>query len=927
MADDCIFMNCVERRGSGHFFCITDYFIVVKWQCGKKRTARYSAVRKGFSENEGRQKRKKRKLPCGQTIIERRKIMKKKVLSLLLVSAMLTGLTACGGDSNSGTSADGSSAAAGSESTEASDNGGAAASDDNATYTYNLATDVFPTNWNPFVYETNTAKECVMDYTTSTLYYFDYNETMDGYALVPRMAVGEPEDVTADYVGKYGVEEGDTAKVWKITLRDDLKWEDGTPITAQSYVNSAKLLLDPVAKNSRADDYFYGSSFKVVNAKNYLYAGTTAFASVMTQGATIYYDLADLTADENGVLTADGKQIGFYLDDGAEWGSDGLQAYYDAYGAETFTVDGVDQFAEYIQPAADEDGFVLVTEEVRKALSNMIAILHGSTDEDTRAAGADGDYAYQEWEEFCYFGESYPEMDFSEVGIFALSDYELCYAIEAPLEGFYLKYAMPDVLVYEELYKQCESVVDGVYNNTYGTSAETYKSYGPYVLSGFQMDKEIQLTRNENFFGLEDGKYQTTNISIRYVGDASTRLQMFLSGQLDSYGLTSEDMEAYSTSDWTYYSTGASTFFVAMNPDMELLKTNQEALGANYNKTILTVKEFRQALSYSLDRAAFALASAPTNSAAYGMYSSLIIYDPDTGATYRGTDEAKQVLVDFWGLADEIGDGKMYATMDDAIDSITGYNLTMAREYFDKAYDIAIADGLMDEDDTIEIKLGMYNNSNFQTKGAEFLQNNWIDAVKGTKLEGKLTFTTDDTISDDFGGALRECRVDMLFGVGFSGSALDPYNLIQCYTTDDSLRYNTCWDTENEMLTVELNGTKYTASVADWTYAISGETINMIAEDGTTSEFRAGAADDNAQERFKVLTAIEGAVLDRYELLPLIDDNSASLKSMQTKMYSEEYIFGVGFNGSDGVEYLTYNYNDAEWDEFVASQGGTLTYN
>ncbi len=845
--------------------------------------------------------------------------MKKKVLCLMLAATMVASMAACGKDDTPASNS--------SESNSAESNGNSETPvADNATYTLNLATDVFPTNWSPFVYETNTARECVMDYTTSSLYYFDYNDTMDGYELVPRMAVGEPEDITADYVGKYGVEEGDTAKVWKITLRDDLKWEDGTPITAQSYVNSAKLLLDPVAKNSRADDYFYGGSFKLVNAKNYLYGGTTAFANPMTQSFTVYYNVEDLVPDENGVYTVDGNQVGFYLTDGAEWG-DGIQAYYDAYGAETFTIDGVDLFADVIAPAADADGLVLVTEDVRKALSNMVAILHGSTDEDTRAAGADGDYAYQEWEEFCYIGQNYEAIDFSEVGIFALSDYELCYAIESPLEGFYLKYAMPDVLVYEELYKQCESITDGVYNNTYGTSADTWKSYGPYKLSSFQMDKEIHLTRNENFFGLTDGKYQTTDINIQYVGDASTRLQMFLSGQLDSYGLTAEDMEAYSTSDWTYYSTGASTFFVAMNPVMDLLKTNQEALGANYNKTILTVKEFRQALSYSLDRAAFALAAAPTNSAAYGVYSSLIIYDPEQGSTYRSTDEAKQVLVNFWGLADEIGAGKMYATVDEAIDSITGYNLAMAKEYFDKAYDIAIEQGLMDEDDVVEIKIGMYNNSNFQTKGVEFLQNNWIDAVKGTKLEGKLTFTTDDTISDDFGGALRECRVDMLFGVGFTGSALDPYNLIQCYTTDDSLRYNVCWDTENDMLTVNLNGTDYTASVADWTYTISGEKITVTAADGTTSEFSAGVADGNSTERFQILAALEGAVLERFELLPLIDDCAASLKSMQTKMYSEEYIFGVGFNGADGVEYLTYNYNDAEWDEYVSSQGGTLNYN
>lgn len=849
----------------------------------------------------------------------------KKFLALVLAAAMTMPLAACG-DNNADNQSSGSTP--GSESTPSSQESSSQTQEPAVkdTYTLHLSESTFPTNWNPFTYETNTANSDIMQYCVTSMYTFDYNDTMDGYVLVPLAAVGEPEDITKNYVGRYGVEEGDTAKVWKVTIRDDLKWEDGTAITAHDYVKSAELLLDPRANNSRADDYFYGGSFKLVNAKDYLYGGTTAFADKMTLGASRYYALEDLTADENGVLTTGGSQIAFFLEDGNDWGS-GIKAYYDKYGAETFSVDGVDVYAEYIQPAADADGKVLVTEEVRKALSNMIAILHGAANEEAYAESA-GDYAYQEWEEFCYIGKDYPVLNFSEVGIFALSDTELCYAIESPLEGFYLKYALPDVLVNEKLYLACEKIDGDVYSNTYGTSVDTWMSYGPYKLVGYQMDKEIALTKNEYYFdnGKED-VYQATDINIQYVAEAATCLQMFLSGQLDTYGLSAEDMEAYSTSDWAYYSTGASTFFVAMNPIKNLLEEQQSALGANYNKTILTLKEFRQALSFSLDRAAFALAAAPTNTAAFGMFSDLIIYDPDNGSTYRSTDEAKKVLVEFWGLADEIGTGKMYATMDDAIASITGYNLSMAKEYFDKAYDLAIEQGLMSENDTIEIKIGMYNTKNFQTKGIEFLQNNWIDAVKGTKLEGKLTFSTDDTIGDDFGNALRQCRVDMLFGVGFTGSALDPYNLMQVYTTEDALRYNTCWDTANDMLTINLSGKDYTASVADWTYTISGEKINVKDADGNISEFSAGAADDNATERFQILAALESAALNRYELLPLIDDNGASLYARKLKMYSEEYIFGVGFNGPDGVKYLKFNYTDAEWDEYVKSQGGTLTYN
>lgn len=851
--------------------------------------------------------------------------MKKKLISLLLASAMVVSLAACGGK---GDEPAGNDVTPGAETTPSDDaqpgddgENTTPAVDENASYTYNTSTTAFPTNWSPALQQTN-EDQTLLQYLEAPLYAFDYNDTMDGYKLIPCAAAGDPTDVTADYVGQWGIEEGDTARVWSFPLREDVKWEDGTPITAHDYVRSAELMLDPVAKNHRADS-FYASSLKVVNAKNYLYAGQHAYLNPMIVNMTDdeYIPVDSFEVNEEGLLTVDGKDLAVDLNTGSSWGAS-LGDYYSE--GMYVNADGVDVYAEILEPNANADGFVPVTQEVYDAVSLCIAQLHGYADADAYAADA-GDYAYLEAQEMMNYGETYEEMDFSEVGFAAPSDYELVIALDVPLEGFYLRYSFTNGwLLKEDLYLSCESVVDGVYTNTYGTSAETTASYGPYKLTSFQKDKEYVLERNENYFDLE-GKYQTTRIVMHCVAEAATRLQMFLNGELDSYGLTSDDMETYATSDYTYYATEASTFFVAMNPDMDALAANQAALGDNFNKTILTVKEFRQALSYSLDRASFALATAPTNSPAYGVYSNLIIYDPEVGSTYRSTDEAKQVLVDFWGLTDDIGEGKLYENMDDAIDSITGYNLEMAREKFNEAYDIAKEQGLIDDDDVIQLMIGIPDGeSNFYNKGNEFLVNCWTEAVVGTPFEGRLTFALNDTLGNGFGTALRNNEVDILFGVGFTGSALDPYNLIQCYTTDDNLRYNTCWDSANDMLTINLGGKDWTASVADWTYTISGEKITIKDADGNTQEFSAGVTDDNSQERFEILAALEGAVLERYELLPLIDDSSAELKSMKINFATEDYVFGMAFGG---IKYYTYNYTDDEWAAFVAEQGGTLTYN
>lgn len=838
----------------------------------------------------------------------------KRVLALTLSATMVFSLAACNknsGNETTTTSAEGTSADATTQGTSEEQTTTATPVADDATYTYNYALTDFPTNWNVHTYQTNTDTE-ILGYITEGFYEFDYNDTMDGYKIVPGAAAAEPVDVTADYIGQYGLVEGDANRAWKIELRNDLCWEDGTPITAQDYVTSAQLLLDPVAKNYRGDS-LYSGNLEIVGAKNYLYGGTHAYDTLLIINGDEYFDINTAEVGENGEYLVDGHDIAFRLDDAAAWGA-----------AISDNVSPEDENYAALAALADEDGNIIATADSVAMLSTIIAQLHGYESTEAYAADA-GDYAYQEWEEFGYLGTTYDKVDFSTVGIFATSDTELVLVLAKELSGFYLLYSLSDSwLVNEKLYKKCESVVDGVYQNSYCTSAETTISYGPYKLASYQADKQFVLERNDLHHDVKDGFYQTTKIQCDCVAEAATRLEMFLNGQLDGYGLTADDMEAYQSSDYTYYTTEPSTFYIALNPTLSALQAEEANLGAGYNKTILTVKEFRQALCYALDRTAFALATAPTNNAAFSVYSDLIIANPETGESYRSGEAAKQVLVDFWGLTDEVGAGKMYETLDDAIASITGYNLALAKEKFDEAYDIAVADGLMKEGDKVQIKIGLPNSTtNFYSKGYEFLVNCYTEAVVGTKLEGKLEFTMDDTLGNGFGEALRANQVDMLFGVGWSGSALDPYNLMEAYTSED-YRYNRCWDTESEMLTIELNGTEYTASVMDWNRAIMGEEVTITAADGTKTAYKAGTSDDKDEERYLILTALEGAVLETYEMIPMIDASSAALKGMQIEYYTEDYVYGVGRHG--GFKYLTYNYSDAEWEEFVASQGGQLNY-
>lgn len=814
----------------------------------------------------------------------------KKLLSLVLAVVMVLGLVACGGNGGSETTAP-------VETTTPAVEG---------TYTYNYALAEFPTNWNYHTYQTNIDAE-ILDYISSSFYVFDYNETKDGYAMVDGMAVGDPVDVTADYVGQYGIVEGDTAKAYILNLRQDLKWQDGTPITANDFVESAKRLLNPEAQNYRADG-MYAGSVQIHNAEAYLKQGQVN----MTENnlAPTRYLVADLVKAEDGTYTTpDGIPMyiatGFALTD---WlGGNTLQYYVEGYGDAMFDVESFNALAAM----ANEEGLVAATDETIDLLTKVITF------------SADWGESADNIPDYLVYEVTYPEVAWENVGWFAKSDYELVFVMDAPLDGFYLKYNLPAPLVNIEMYDACASVVDGVYTNTYCTSAETTMSYGPYKLTSYQADKQYVLEKNEYFYDLSEDTYQATSIVVDCVKEPATRLELFLQGKLDTFGLSKDYMDEYQMSDYTYYATGDSTFAMVFNPDAEALVTAQAAAGENINKTILTIKEFRQAMSYALDRNAFCLATSPMNAPGFGLFSGLIVSDPEAGTAYRTTDVAKNVLAEFWGVSEEYGEGKLYADIDEAIDSITGYNLGKAQELFNVAYDMAIEQGLMDEDDVVEIKIGTPNNTaTFYNNGYEFLVNNYTEAVKGTKLEGKLTFSRDDTLGNAFSDALKNNQVDMLFGVGWTGSALDPYGLIEAYVYTD-YQYDDCTDFTAITCDIEINGTVYTASVQDWQKIMSGAACTITAADGSTMEYSCGTADKDPETRLAILGALEGAVLQNYNFLPIMDDASAQLRGQQIEYYTEEYIFGMGFGG---MKYYTFNYTDAEWDAYVAENNGELDY-
>jgi ABC-type transport system substrate-binding protein len=458
-------------------------------------------------------------------------------------------------------------------------------------------------------------------------------------------------------------------------------------------------------------------------------------------------------------------------------------------------------------------------------------------------------------------------------------------------------------------------------------------AYGPYKLTYFQLDKQIVLETNPYWYGYSDparaGQFMTTKVVYDWINDPETAMSAFLRGELDSKGLDSDYIAEYTGSERIYYTDGSSTWFIALNPD-EVAYAEWESSNPGYDKSILTMKEFRMALSFSLDRQNFINTLDPMGSIAYGLFNNMICSNPDAGIMYRDEEAAKDAILAFWGISqDSIGEGKWYETKDEAIASITGYNLAGAKELFDQAYDKAVELGIYNGTDKVLINIGTPNaTAKFYTRGYTFLVNCWTEAVKGTKLEGLLEFTNDNTLGDGFSDALRANTVDMLFGVGWTGSALNPFGLIGAYTEDD-YRYDSDWNTSNVTMDfVADNGKTYRATVLDWSKTLEGEKIDVqVIVDGQPTgdveTFSCGSADKRPEERIRLLAAVEQMVLEQYDMIPTHNQASASLLGKQVEYGKQEYVYGVG---RGGIQYMTYNYTDEEWAAYVASLGGIIDY-
>lgn len=771
-------------------------------------------------------------------------------------------------------------------------------------YTYRVAVSSLPSGFN--AHQNSLSSNVVASYTQEGLYAFDYNLNMNGYRILPAMASDYPIDVTDSYAGSWGIPADATrGYAYRIELRDNLRFDNGDEIHADDFVQSVNRLIDPLLNNTMATQLF-GGDLKIVNARNRYNSLKEHLVS-----SHDYYSSWE---------TADKDKIYFTIQPGESlfgiW-----SANYSAY-----TPEGL---IRAYMGLPNEDTRLLFGKTYNQIksdpqLNNIWEAIINWWQTDPN-------------EELDFFGvkTNYPQCEFSEVGFFADPEDENAFYIilDEVLEGFDLLQALTQlrILVHTPTYD------DFAGENSFATSVESYVGYGPYKLTSYNSEQGATFERNEYWYGYtlcgNDTYYQATDIVYSVVSEEGL-LDEYNSGNSDYYKLTSEDEQLFQ-SDNLHVESDSRVWFMAFNPDYEdavyyekYAKPQTE--GNEVDCTVLALPQFRKAIAYvSKSRGNFVVEPELTAS----IFGSQAVYDRDTGEYYHATEQAVDAQLKAFGLYEEIQelgytDG-YYQTKAQAIADIKTINPDLSKKLFIEAYESMVQNNCISQEALesgkweVQISVWYSNNSEKSKRTAQLLENQWNEAAKDTPFENKIeVIAVIPLAAVAITSLLKNNSIDGIYGIGYYYDTLNPYDVVQDFVYGDA-KYYVNWNTEEEMLDIEIEGYTLRASIYDWACrALLGEQINarIVDKKGElTNKYVMISAGENCktQVRLTILAKLEEVILSQFALIPIsMDCDKAFLSSEKVSYITENKVYGIGL---DAIKYITFNYSDQEWENYIAS--------
>lgn len=789
--------------------------------------------------------------------------------------------------------------------------------EDSRQYTLREYTSQMPGQWCTIL-SSDIVNNDMESYFTSAFYEFNYKFDADGKIVpgaftVEYSASTKLEDVTKKYAGQYGLAaDAEKGQAFAMTLRNDLTWDDGTPIKAADFVYSMSQQLSPNYLFDTASNYYSGN-YVIHNAQNYVKQGQSGWFDARNT-----YGTYDTSLDSNlyFVIGAGSTNTNYGKAEAHYFSAWGLPAGTDAKTAATYMV------------------------QVGKANTTVEAILalEGKTLAEIKADAtmkATWEAVLKFWqtepnEELDFFVTqyTYPQMDFSEVGYFVGdNEYELVMVIDGTLKpldeegnlayeaGYYFS-NWP--LVKKDLWEQCEDTTKTPYANSYCTTLEKSASWGPYKLTNYQTDKTYTVSRNDKWFGYGlpqyAKQYQTDTIITNKIPEWDTAWMSFRLGEYDSVSMDVKIANEYRTSRQAYFTPDTATFDL----NLQSLATSRTD---KRNNLLLNYDDFRKAISLAINRDDYCAKNSPSSQAALGLLNSMYYNDVENGKVYRESIQAKEAILNAYGAEKVEGGWKVgnvvYSNIDEAVDATTGYNVTLARQLMTSAYNKAKADGNYRDGEKIVLTFGISQQTANTDRIKNWFQAAFDDATKGTAFEGKISIEyfvfSDNTWSEQF----ADGEYDLCFGAWGNAPFNPAYLLCETQISADN-RYAVNWDPTTVSVTVKATPDEkhkdgvYTYNLEQWRLILQGK-------DGCPVNFKNFPMED----QLTALGAVETAILKAYYSIPVYSRYSASLMGYKTDYITYEYNTFMGYGG---IRYMSYNFDDTEWAAFVAEKGGELNY-
>lgn len=785
--------------------------------------------------------------------------------------------------------------------------------EDAKMYTMREYTAQMPSQWCTILTSDN-VNNAMESYFMSSFYEFNYKfdangKIVPGAYTVEYSAATKLEDVTKKYAGKYGLAaDAEKGQAFAMTLRNDLKWDDGTPIKAADFVYTMMQQLSPKYLFATASNYYSGN-YVIHNAQNYVKQGQKGWFD----NGNMNLAYSDLALGADGKYTLKGNECTIALKKPLVW----LQGNtLDSYVTNAPQYFDTAAYASLLA-LADANGDVAVTAESLALLTTVITAkaAWGETKENTVG--------------YMYVNYEYPAMDFSEVGYFVGdNEYELVMVIDGTLNpldaegnltyeaGYYFS-NWP--LVKKDLWERCEDQSKTPYANSYCTTQEKSASWGPYKLTNYQDQKTYTVSRNDKWFGYGlpqyANQYQTDAIVTEKIEEWDTAWLAFQKGNLDGIGMNVKIAADYRTSKRAYFTPETWTF------DLNI-QSNANSRTDKRNNLLLNYADFRKAISLSLDRDDYCAKNNPSSQAALGLLNSMYYYDVENGKVYRESIQAKEAILNAYG-ATKNADGSWkvgettYTDIEDALDATTGYNLTLARQLVENAIAQAKTDGKYSDGEEIILTYGIETQSADTDRVKNWFQAAFDNMTKGTSIEGKVKIEyfmfSSATWSEQFSAG----EYDLCFGA-WGNAAFNPAYLLCETQISAENRYATNWDPKTVSVTVKATPDDkhkdglYTYNLEQWRLILQGK-------DGCPVNFKNFPMED----QLAALGAVETAILKVYYSIPVFSRYSASLMGYKVDYVSYEYNTFMGYGG---IRYMTFNYDDTAWAEFVASNNNILNY-